>query len=406
MNNELKLINAVCKNKDLATVLSEDATPLFTTYRDAFDWIVDYWRKYRSTPDIEVVKENFDFIENVEIKGETQYYLNELRNDYASSKLQANMLEWARSLDAGTSGLEVLEKMNQEVTKLARISSVVKDVDLANEVEERIQHMQDIAQKNKDGMGVTGIASNVNAIDTSFSGFQPGDLIVLMGWTGSAKSWFALYLACQAWSQGYKPLYFSLEMGPRLIGPRVDTLLGAGEFSNVKLMNGLVDFDNFRSWAKNTYNEQHGFIVVSSEGLDTVTPNTVAAKIEQHKPDIIFLDYQQLFDDDNGARNETERNKNISKAFKRIAVKYDIPVVNITAVTMETGQQGTRPPFLEEVAWSRQIAYDADLVIALHKTDHLFQGVSRKVRRGEHFAFNYQWDIDRGILKEFYDHTE
>jgi hypothetical protein len=69
------------------------------------------------------------------------------------------------------------------------------------------------------------------------------------------------------------------------------------------------------------------------------------------------------------------------------------------------GNQGERAPALAEVAWSKQLAYDADLVMAVHRNaeSNLFEVVSRKVRRGHPFAFYLQWDLDSGKREELFD---
>jgi hypothetical protein len=60
---------------------------------------------------------------------------------------------------------------------------------------------------------------------------------------------------------------------------------------------------------------------------------------------------------------------------------------------------------LEEVAWSKQLAYDADLVLAIHReaASDLFQVVSRKVRRASQFGFYLRWNLEIGKWSEEWD---
>ena len=60
------------------------------------------------------------------------------------------------------------------------------------------------------------------------------------------------------------------------------------------------------------------------------------------------------------------------------------------------------PPTIEQVAWSRQLAYNADLAIAVHKHDNsdLIDIVCRKNRNGPLFAGTLNWDIDTGQIDE------
>jgi replicative DNA helicase len=202
-------------------------------------------------------------------------------------------------------------------------------------------------------------------------------------------------------------LIISLEMNKQQEGQRLDTLLnnGEGHFTNTDLIKanpGIVD--GYEKWAQATFEGKHAIHLVTSEGLETADQNMVQAKIDQYHPDMVILDYHSLFDDSSGAKNETEKAKNLSKAFKRIAVKNGIPIIDVAAVTMADGHS-ERPPELEEVAWSKQLAYDADLVLAIHRelASDLFQVVSRKVRRASHFGFYLRWNLETGKWVEEWD---
>jgi len=117
-----------------------------------------------------------------------------------------------------------------------------------------------------------------------------------------------------------------------------------------------------------------------------------------------ILDYHGLFEDADRGGTETERQKNLSKAFKKIAVRNNIPVIDVAAVTMQDGHN-ERAPELSEIAWSKQLGYDADLVLAVHRAPEskIFEIQSRKSRRGVSFAFYLQWDLNTGAWSEFFD---
>jgi len=69
---------------------------------------------------------------------------------------------------------------------------------------------------------------------------------------------------------------------------------------------------------------------------------------------------------------------------------------------------GERPPELQEIAWSKQLSYDSDLVLAVHHPadTQTFEVISRKVRRGNQFAFYLNWDFDSGQWTESLDAME
>jgi replicative DNA helicase len=288
---------------------------------------------------------------------------------------------------------------------LYKFSSSLKDTDLVSEWRDRYLDLKERSE-NPDKQYV-GIPSGIDVIDKTFGGWQEGDFIVLLGWTGVGKSFIARLFAVNAWKAGYRPMIISLEMNKKQEGQRLDTLLNNGEgyFTNTDLIKANPDIvGTYESWAENTFEGKHPIYLITSEGLETADQNMVQAKIDQYQPDLVILDYHGLFDDASGARNETEKAKNLSKAFKRIAVKNNVPIIDVAAVTMADGH-GDRPPELEEVAWSKQLAYDADLVLAIHRefNSDLFQVVSRKVRRATHFGFYLRWNLETGKWAEEWD---
>jgi replicative DNA helicase len=292
----------------------------------------------------------------------------------------------------------------EETSKLYKFSSNLKDTDLAGEWKDRVR---DLKARSLNPKAIAGIPSGIDVIDKVFGGWQSGDFIVLLGWTGVGKSFIARLFAVNAWKAGYRPLIISLEMNKQQEGQRLDTLLnnGEGHFTNTDLIKanpGIVD--GYEKWAQATFEGKHAIHLVTSEGLETADQNMVQAKIDQYHPDMVILDYHSLFDDSSGAKNETEKAKNLSKAFKRIAVRNGIPIIDVAAVTMSDGHS-ERPPELEEVAWSKQLAYDADLVLAIHRelSSDLFQVVSRKVRRASHFGFYLRWNLETGKWVEEWD---
>jgi replicative DNA helicase len=232
----------------------------------------------------------------------------------------------------------------------------------------------------------------------------PGHMIVLIGWSGRGKTWFASYLACKAWEQGFRPMIVSLEMSPEQMRDRIYTIMGSGLFRNSDFQSGNVNIDQFTGWARKRFDKKNSFVIVSSEGADRVTPATVQAKIDQHRPDLVILDYHQLFDDTQNSKGMVEQNRNISRDFKKLAVSNAIPVVDLAQATQDDVSDTDQPPLIEQVAWSKGIQHDADLAIAVHKPPdaNVFEIVCRKTRHGAEFNFYIDWDINSGIIEEIY----
>ena len=392
MNSEAELISSVCSTKDISAVLASNIDDIFVSHKDVWEGLKSYYNKFRAVPDAEVLREKFKDFEPVSVKGETAYYLEKAKNDYLTARIRNVLLSSGNSLKTNAAN-RVIADLQAEISDLSRITTNVRDVDLTD-FEQAEKHYEAVRERSALMGGSPGILTGFKAIDYAYpTGMAAGHLIVMIGWAGRGKTWMSSYLACKAWEQGFKPMIVSLEMTPENMRDRIYTMLGSGLFKASDFSRGNINADDFDSWAKKKFLDTNGFILVSNEGSSQVTPQTVQAKIDQHKPDIVILDYHQLFADTNNSKSTTERNMNISREFKGLAVRNNIPISQDS------------PPLLSQVAWSKQIEYDADMAMAVHRTPdtNIIEVVSRKNRHGTDFDFFLDWDINRGIVKEIYE---
>jgi replicative DNA helicase len=404
VNTEAAVITSVCQNKDISTILADNVDDIFQSHRDVWEGLKSYYYKFKSVPDTNVLQEKFRDFEPVKVTAETGYYLDQLKNEYLASRMRNLLMKSGASLKDNAAA-RVLADMQSEIASLSRLTNNVRDVDLTDyELAEK--HIIAVQERSAVMGGSPGIKTGFTALDLAYpTGMAPGHLIVAIGWPGRGKTWLTSYLACKAWEQGFKPMIVSLEMSPENMRDRIYTMLGSGMFRASDFSRGNINIDDFHNWAKKRFDDKNSFILVSNEGTNEVTPQTVQGKIDQHRPDLVILDYHQLFNDTKRSNSEVERNRNISREFKLLAVRNNIPVIDITAATMDDVSDQDAPPLLSQVAWSKAIEYDADMAMAVHRhpDTNIIEVVSRKNRHGTDFAFYLDWDIDRGIVKEIYD---
>lgn len=404
MNYEIKLLNSIIDSGDYVDAVNSGVENVFIEYRDVWNFVVSHYDEHSKVPSKDTVKSHFSDFEFFNTPEPLAYYVDEAKKESLSYQTR-QIVAKAHSLIGEVGPKDALSYLMEQTSKLYKYSSSLKDTDLVGEWRDRYEDLKERAA-NPDKQYV-GIPSGIDVIDKTFGGWQAGDFIVLLGWTGVGKSFIARLFAVNAWKAGYRPMIISLEMNKKQEGQRLDTLLnnGEGHFTNTDLIKANPDIvDTYQSWGENMFEGKQPIYLITSEGLETADQNMVQAKIDQYQPDMVILDYHGLFDDATGARTETEKAKNLSKAFKRIAVKNNVPIIDVAAVTMADGH-GDRPPELEEVAWSKQLAYDADLVLAIHRefNSDQFQVVSRKVRRATHFGFYLRWNLETGDWREEWD---
>lgn len=404
-NNELKVINAVAHNKDISVLLADNVDDLFTAYGDVWQELKNYYMRHRAVPDFSVLKDKFSDLDPVDVKAPTAYYLDELKEEFVGSRMEDIMLKAAQARKEGMSSTEALQKMNTAMAKLGKYTNAVRDLDITD-VDMAKSHYDAVRARAEALGGSPGIPTGFKSIDSVYpTGMAPGHLIVAIGWPGKAKTWFTGYLACKAWEQGFKPMIVSLEMSPENMRDRLYTMMGSGMFRASDFARGDVNIDSFDAWSRKRFDNKGGFVVVSNEGMSDVTPNTVQAKIDQHKPDIVICDYHQLFTNNGKSNSPTERGMAVSREFKLLAGANNIPIIDITAATQSDVSDRDTPPLMSQVAWSKAIEYDADMAFAVHRDEDsgLVEIVCRKNRHGGMFDFYLDWDIDRGLITEKFD---
>lgn len=404
MNQEIVLINSILESKDNFTeAVDDNVSEIFKDHQDVWNYIRNFVIDYGDVPSRDVVKGEFSDFEFVKIDNPVQYYIDEARKSAVGRGIRNTLYDAAEALKKGEDPLAILRQIQYSSTGLMRETGRLQDTNIADWTERAALLKERI---DSDGQSIIGVPSGISTIDRIFGGWQPGDFVVVMAWTGVGKSFLTRLFALNAWKQGYRPLVISLEMDKTQELFRMDTILNHGEFfTNNQLTTGQdIDYDVYEKWAKETFEGKHPFHLVTSDGIDSADPGFVDAKIDQYKPDMVVLDYHQLFDAPSGG-NDTERAKALSKAFKRLAVKHNVPIIDVASVTMEKGHE-ERPPELNEIAWSKQLAYDSDMVLALHRApdSDMFQCVTRKTRRCPQFAFYLKWDLNSGRWGESTDY--
>lgn len=215
------------------------------------------------------------------------------------------------------------------------------------------------------------------------------------------NSYFTLYLLAKAWLQGFTPMIVSLEMSETEVRNRLYTILGNGRWSLRKLSSGAIDIEEFERWHHKMFDGKHPFHIISMDSVGgEVTPEVLRAKINQYKPDVVVADYMQLMSPNSRVDSEVVKMKNLSREMKLLAMSEKVPIIAISSATPTDTHDMSEPPTLAQTAWSRQMAYDADFILALGRelTSDIMVVVGRKNREGMLPDFMMRVDMDAGMF--------
>lgn len=397
-STESKLISAVLKDKQVHVLLQANVENILTTHNDIWQFVRKYYENNLSAPPLSLVVEKFrDFVpeENV---GATKYHLEELQHEYMNNSLKDVIRTAAADVQANNAPA-ALEMLIAKTAELKKNSSAIRDIDVTD-IDSAVAYYEQVQKQAE--LGIQGIKTGLPGFDDYLpAGIQPGQLGVFLAYPGIGKSWLSLYFAVQAWKQGKSPMIVSLEMSETEVRNRVFTIMGEGLWSHRKLSAGQIEIDDLKRWHQSKLAGKPEFHIISNDSGGDVTPLVLRGKIDQYKPDFVVVDYLQLMSPNTKSDNETVRMKNLSRELKLMAISEEVPIIAISSATPDDVTKLDTVPTLGQTAWSRQIAYDADWVMALGRgpNSDVIECVFRKNRNGYMGEFLVQVDFDKGWYK-------
>lgn len=237
-------------------------------------------------------------------------------------------------------------------------------------VKDGLAEMIDSLQARYDAGGmVTGVPTGVESLDALTGGWQPGNLIVLVGETSMGKSALALQSALAAAKHakecGKSVLYFSLEMT-------------AGELTERAVAN-LGDFP-LRWITQPSTAPEHGmsFVQRGSEalrhlplmiddrcGLSQEQIVSRATQLHMQNPlALVVVDYMHIMA--RPRRNDVAELGQIATTLKNLSKSLNVPVIALHQ--LNRGNLGSRPS-LGDIRASGEIAETANTVIAIYRSE-------------------------------------
>jgi replicative DNA helicase len=397
-NSESKLISAVLDDKQIHVLLQANVDSMLKTHGDIWNFVKRYTENNGTVPPVSLVVEKFRDFSPVQGVGSTKHHLEEFQAEYLNDSLKDIIRNAATEVQGGQ-GVKALEQLITKTSELKKNTSAIRDID-ATDIDSAIAYFENV--KKQQELGKIGIKTGLPGFDNYLpSGIMPGQLGIFLAYPGIGKSWLALYFAVQAWKQGKTPMIISLEMSETEVRNRVFAIMGEGLWSHRKISNGDIEIDMLKKWHENKLEGKPPFHIISNDSGGEINPSVIRGKIDQYRPDFVIVDYLQLMAPNQKSDNETVRMKNLSRELKLMSISEEVPIIAISSATPDDVTNMSTVPTLGQTAWSRQIAYDADWVLALGRAANsdIIECAFRKNRNGFMGDFLIQVDFDKGYYR-------
>lgn len=321
----------------------------FHEYRREYAYTLDHYRKHGCFPTRAALKRAYPGFVFINTKSPLSYYCEEIKKREVHNRLAEVVEQVGGKLREGEDPLGSVSILRKEMLKLSYDFLSSKDVDWA---QQGLARLRDYNQR-KITKGITGIRSGWNMLDSATGGWQKQQFIVITGLHYSGKSWVLLNMLVAAWRQGYRPLFISKEMSEEEVSRRIDSLLCHLPWEKFRKGElGRYQELKYRVYLKKLLTIDRPIYISDEETIEKSGVLNIAAKIQEYKPDIVFVDGAYLLSDDEGAKGKVEQLFNVSQSLKRQAKACEVPIIASVQRGKEAG--GTQ--------WASALKQDPDVL--------------------------------------------
>ena len=390
---EVYLISAVIRSRDSVTPMANGIiTEFFHGYADEWRFIERYIAQHKRTPSKGTFLSKFpDF--RFKIVDDPSHWCEEVRKAHLQTSMMQSAHDLVEMLDSGKID-DALKFMHQSSLGLqGQMSGMSDDQDVVDHWQTTYDEVIRRVKRSKD-FGQSGVPTGFPTLDERTGGPQSGHLWLVAGRLGHGKTVSMIKMATAACFSGFSVLYDSLEQSRAEITMRFHSFasseLGEELFKSLDLAQGQ-NFSprEYKQFLHGLRGKIKGKFHVADTSSGPISPLTIGAQIEKHKPDIIFVDYLGLLD--TGAKRLEDTGLGVARtsaSLKRMAQQYQIPIVVAAQLNRKATERRDMPE-AENISDSDGPGRDADGVITLRQISPSV--VVMKLAKFRHGPSGFTW---------------
>lgn len=225
--------------------------------------------------------------------------------------------------------------------------------------------------KNQDGH-VVGVPSGFTDLDKITAGWQKSDLLIIAARPGMGKTAFVLSMARNIAVDHQRPVaLFSLEMSAVQLVNRL--IASESMLDQEKLKRGdLQDHEWHQLHSKVGKLAKAPIIIDDTPSLSILELRAKCRRLkEEHKIQIIIIDYLQLMSAGDNKGNREQEISTISRSLKALAKELDVPIIALSQLSRAVESRGgSKRPQLSDLRESGAIEQDADMVMFIYRPEY------------------------------------
>jgi len=365
-DNEVRLLSRAIRTRDITVLLErgvEGSWFFNDDNRAVWEFIRTHWTKYQEVPTAATVLDNFPTYRLLAVDDSIDYLIDQFIDFRKRQKAILTVKEAADAIQAGDHNSAISIMGKGFATLIDEGSTSSGEIDLTKDAMDRYDEYLDIKTRPN---GLLGMATGFKVMDMATAGLQPGQLVTIIAPPKTGKSVLAMQMAVNVHNDGFTPMFQSFEMSNLEQQHRHDAM--RAHISHGRLIRGAltpVEEARYREMLTKM-GSMHKFYL--TESISGATVSQLALKLEKHRPEILFVDGVYLmFDEISQERGTPLALKNITQSMKRLAQKYQIPIVQSTQVLRAKMTRGQVTA--DSIGYSSSFHQDSDVIFALQRQD-------------------------------------
>jgi replicative DNA helicase len=396
-STEHLLISKVIQTSDLSEVIDAGIRPEHFSgeWSDIWLWVLNYWREYSTIPTARAFKQEYADVRLLNAENEPfQALIDEIYIAYKQQHLVQAITSALPALNNNETE-EAFNKLSEGLQKASVEVARLRDVDLTQSWEGRLAKYEEMRNTPN---GLRGIPTGFLGLDRITAGLRPQQLVTFVGEAKKGKSLMTLIMANAAHNHGITPMYVSFEMSIEEQAARYDAIISG--IPHTRIIRGDLTAQDMEKLSKTlSLRKNMQPFVMTEDAHSLTTVSALAGKVQQHRPRLLIVDGVYLMDDENGEpKGSPQALTNITRALKRLAQRFDIPIIGTTQVlSWKLGNKKSRQITAEAIGYTSSFAQDSDLVLGVESDPDVDNQaiirviLSRSSPKGE---VRIKWDWD------------
>lgn len=247
-------------------------------------------------------------------------------------------------------------------------SAAWENADADNKIVDRPKNAADV---------VVGVKTGIDGLDKKLGPMRPGQLIVLGGRPGMAKTGVARNIAECVSRTGAVVAFAQLEMSREELEVRSASAMARKNGDGQIPYEGIIDgeaTDRERAIIAKARALIPRSLWIMSEGnlsVDRLAASLLALRRARGRLDLVVVDYLQIM----GITRERGQNDAAAigaatRALKQLAKKMQVPIIVLSQVNRSVESRDNKRPTLSDLRESGAIEQDADVVIFVYREEY------------------------------------